>query len=89
MDTGIIDTLETTGLKFIGNPRKSLYRKHSASRKRFVLFLESGEGKKRLGADPNLSLIIMKNSDYSQYPIASISKYYDEFHVVINPPEEE
>ena len=85
------ELLDINSKKFIGKRLGSLYKRHAFSRKSFVLFLENKDGseRRRLGSDPNLSLIIMKNAGYSQYPIASISKYYDEFHVVINPPEEE
>ena len=45
--------------RFIGRPLKSLYKKHTASRNRFVLFLERDSGyPQRLGEDFNLSLLI-------------------------------
>ena len=55
-----------------------------------MLFLENadGSGRRRLGSDFNLSLIIYRNRDYADYPVASISRYYEEIHVVINPPKE-
>lgn len=85
------DTLETSREKFIGKPLKSLYKNHTYSRKSFVLFLEQadGSGRRRLGEDPNLSLLIMRNKQYADFPIASISRYYEQIHVVVNPPEEE
>ena len=76
--------------KFIGKPLSKLYQHHAFSRKNFVLFLENADGseRKRLGADPNLSLVILKNAKYAGYPVASIHRYYEEIHVVINPPKE-
>ena len=84
-----IDTLDRTGLKFIGKPLKTLYKNHGVSRKNFALFLENpdGSGRVRLGADLNLSLLIAKNKVFAEYPIKSISRFYEEIHVVINPPE--
>lgn len=84
------DTLEITRRKFIGQPLKALYKNHSYSRKSFVLFLESADGseKKRLGEDPNLSLLIMRNKQVADYPVKDIYRYYDQIHVVVNPPEE-
>lgn len=83
------ELIEVSGKKFIGKPLNSLYKHHAFSRKSFVLFLENADGseRKRLGEDPNLSMIILRNAKYAHYPIASISKYYEQFHVVINPPE--
>lgn len=83
--------LETTGKKFIGKPLNSLYKHHAFSRKSFVLFLENadGSGRRRLGEDPNLSMLILKNVKYAGYPIAKIFWYYEQICVVINPPEEE
>ena len=88
---GPVDLLVTTAQKFIGQPLKSLYKKHSYSRKSFVLFLENedGSGRQRIGEDLNLSLLIVKHRKYVDYPIASISRYDDEIHVVVNPPKEE
>lgn len=86
----VTDTLLTNSDKFIGKPIKRLYNRHAFSSKNFVLFLENrdGTGRKRLGTDPNLSLIILKNSQYADYPVADIHRYYEEIHVIINPPEE-
>ena len=88
---GTVDFLVTTAQKFIGQPLKSLYKKHSYSRKSFVLFLENadGSGRQRIGEDLNLSLLIVKHRKYVDFPIASISRYDDEIHVVVNPPKEE
>ena len=88
---GTVVLLVTTAQKFIGQPLKSLYKKHSYSRKSFVLFLENedGSGRQRIGEDLNLSLLIVKHRKYVDYPIASISRYDDEIHVVVNPPKEE
>ena len=88
---GTVDLLVTTAQKFIGQPLKSLYKKHSYSRKSFVLFLENedGSGRQRIGEDLNLSLLIVKHREYVDFPIASISRYDDEIHVVVNPPEED
>ena len=84
-------TLETSREKFIGKPLKSLYKKHSYSRKSFVLFCENpdGSGRKRLGEDMNLSFLILRNPAYAGYTVASISRYYEEIHVVVNPPKED
>lgn len=86
----VTDTLETNSDKFIGKPLKRLYNRHAFSWKSFVLFLENadGTGRKRLGADPNLSLIILNNKQYADYPVVDIHRYYEEIHVIINPPEE-
>lgn len=86
-----IDMLETTREKFIGQPLKSLYKKHSFSRKSFVLFCENPDGsdRKRLGDNLNLSLLIIKNPKYADHTVTSIYRYYDEIHVVINPPRKE
>lgn len=90
-EKSVFDTLETSREKFIGQPLKSLYKKHSFSRKSFVLFCENpdGSGRKRLGEDVNLSLLIIKNPKYADHTVAEIRRYYDQIHVVINPPEEE
>lgn len=84
------DTLfEKTREKFIGRPLKSLYKNHSASRNRFVLFLERDSGYPlRLGDDFNLSLLIMRRPNCAEFPIVSINRYYDEIHVTIRKPEE-
>ena len=81
----------TMAQKFIGQPLKNLYKKHSYSRKSFVLFLENGDGsgRQRIGEDLNPSLLIVKHREYVDFPIASISRYDDEIHVVVNPPKEE
>lgn len=86
----ITDTLETTKEKFIGKPLKRLFNHHGFSRNSFVLFLENkdGSGRKRLGADPNLSLVILNNKQYADYPVVDIHRYYEEIHVIINPQEE-
>lgn len=88
-NSSVHDSLEINRDKFIGKPLKALYRNHHASRKGFVLFLENadGSGRRRLGEDPNLSLLIMRNKQYAEYPIASIGRYYEQIHVGINPPE--
>lgn len=90
-NSSVKDTPETSREKFIGKPLKSLYKNHAFSRKSFVLFLENADGsdRLRLGEDPSLSLLIMRNKQYAEYPIASIGRYYEQIHVVINPPEEE
>lgn len=87
-EKSVIDTLGTSREKFIGQPLKSLYKKHSFSRKSFVLFCENpdGSGRKRLGDNLNLSLLILKNPKYADHTVASIQRYYDEIHVVVNPP---
>ena len=88
-EKSVIDTLDTSREKFIGMPLKSLYKNYAFSRKSFVLFCENpdGSGKKRLGADLNLSLLILRNPKYADHTVASIHRYYDEIHVVVNPPE--
>ena len=89
-NSSIYDTLETSRKKFIGQPLKALYKNHTFSRKSFVLFLENadGSGRKRLGDDPNLSLLIKRNSQYAEFPVKDIYRYYDQIHVVVNPKEE-
>lgn len=75
--------------RFIGRPLKSLYKKHTASRNRFVLFLERDSGyPQRLGEDFNLSLLISRRPNCAEFPIVSINRYYDEIHVTIRKPEE-
>ena len=90
-DRTVHDTLETSREKFIGKPLKNIYHKHAFSQKSFVLFCENpdGSGRKRLGEDMNLSLLILRNPAYAGYTVASISRYYEEIHVVVNPPKEE
>lgn len=90
-EKSVFDTLETSREKFIGQPLKSLYKKHSFSRKSFVLFCENpdGSGRKRLGEDVNLSLLILRNKKYANYLVSDIFRYYEQVCVVINPPEEE
>lgn len=85
------DSLEINKHKFIGKPLQELYKRHHALRRGFVLFLENADGsdRKRLGEDPNLSLLILRNVKYADYTVASIYRYYDQIHIVINPPEEE
>ena len=85
------DSLEINKHKFIGKPLQELYHRHHALRKGFVLFLENADGsdRRRLGEDPNLSMLILKNVKYAGYPIAKIFWYYEQICVVINPPEEE
>lgn len=85
------DSIEINKGTFIGKPLQNLYHRHHASRKGFVLFLENadGSGRRRLGEDPNLSLLIIKNPKYADHTVAEIRRYYDQIHVVINPPEEE
>ena len=85
------DSLEINKHKFIGKPLQELYKRHHALRRGFVLFLENADGsdRKRLGEDPNLSLLILRNVKYADYIVASIYRYYDQIHIVINPPEEE
>lgn len=89
-ERSVTDTLESSREKFIGKPLIRLYKHHGHSRKDFVLFLENpdGSGRKRLGADPNLSMIILKNQQYAYFPVADIHRYYDEIHVIINPQED-
>ena len=84
-----IDALDRTGLKFIGQPLKVLYKNHGVSRKNFVLFLETpdGSGRVRLGANLNLSLLIAKNKGFAENQIKSITRFYDEIHVVITTGE--
>lgn len=90
-NSSVKDTLETSREKFIGKPLRNLFKNHSYSRKSFVLFLENADGsdRRRLGEDPNLSLLITRNRRYGEYPVASISRYYEQIHVVINPPGED
>lgn len=85
------DSLEINKHKFIGQPLQALYRNHHASRKGFVLFLENADesDRRRLGEDLNLSLLILRNRQYADYPIAKIYRYYEQIHIVIIPPEEE
>ena len=85
------DSLEINKHKFIGQPLQTLYKRHHALRKGFVLFLENADGsdRRRLGEDLNLSLLILRNVKYADYTVASIYRYYDQIHIVINPPEEE
>ena len=85
------DSLEINKHKFIGQPLQTLYKRHHALRKGFVLFLENadGSGRRRLGEDPNLSLLILRNKKYANYPVSDIFRYYEQVCVVINPPEEE
>lgn len=85
------DTIEINKGKFIGKPLQTLYHRHHASRKGFVLFLENADGsdRRRLGEDPNLSLLILRNRKYANYPVADIFRYYEQICVVINPPKEE
>lgn len=85
------DSLEINKHKFIGKPLQELYKRHHALRRGFVLFLENADGsdRRRLGEDPNLSLLILRNVKYADYIVASIYRYYDQIHIVINPPEEE
>lgn len=81
-----IDALDRTGQKFIGQPLKVLYKNHGVSRKNFALFLETSDGSRRvrLGADLNLSLLIAKNKVFAEHPIKSITRFYEEIHVVIS-----
>lgn len=85
------DSIEINKGTFIGKPLQNLYHRHHASRKGFVLFLENadGSGRRRLGEDPSLSLLILRNKKYANYPIAEIFRYYEQVAVVINPPEED
>ena len=85
------DSLDINKDKFIGKPLATLYQRHHASRKGFVLFLENPDGsnRRRLGDDLNLSLLIVRNAKYAGYPVAKIYRYYEQIHVIINPPEEE
>ena len=85
------DSLEINKHKFIGQPLQTLYKRHHALRKGFVLFLENADGsdRRRLGEDLNLSLLILRNVKYADYIVASIYRYYDQIHIVINPPEGE
>ena len=85
---GIKDGIEITKGKFIGRPLARLYKRHGASRNRFVLFLEDKENRLRLGADYNLSLVIYKNQQYADFPVKDIVRYYDEIHVIITRPED-
>lgn len=79
--------LERTKVKFLGKPLKRLYKHHSVSRDKFVLFLD-GEYPKRLGEDFNLSNLIVRCKQYADYPVLDIRRYYDEIHVKITAPEE-
>lgn len=87
----VYDSIEINKGTFIGKPLQNLYHRHHASRKGFVLFLENadGSGRRRLGEDPNLSLLILRNKQYAHYPIGEIFRYYEQVAVVINPPEED
>ena len=80
------DSIEINKGTFIGKPLQN-----HASRKGFVLFLENadGSGRRRLGEDPNLSLLILRNKKYANYLVSDIFRYYEQVCVVINPPEEE
>ena len=85
------DSIDINKDKFKGQPLRDLYKRHHASRKGFVLFLENADGsnRRRLGEDPNLSLLILRNKQYAHYPIGEIFRYYEQVAVVINPTEEE
>ena len=85
------DSLEINKHKFIWKPLQELYHRHHALRKGFMLFLENADGsdRRRLGEDLNLSLLILRNAKYAGYPVAQIYWYYEQIHIVINPPEEE
>ena len=85
------DSIEINKGTFIGKPLQNLYHRHHASRKGFVLFLENadGSGRRRLGEDPNLSLLILRNKKYANYLVSDVFRYYEQVCVVINPPEEE
>ena len=56
-----------------------------------MLFLEDEDGsnRKRLGEDPNLSLLILRNTRYSFYTVAKICRYYEQIHVIVIRPEKE
>lgn len=83
------DTLfERTRELFIGKPLKNLYRNHSASRNKVVLFLEQESGyPKRLGEDFNLSNLIVRWKKVEEFPVVSIERYYEELHITIRRPE--
>lgn len=83
------DSLDINKDKFIGKPLTTLYHRHHASRKGLVLFLENPDGsnRRRLGDDLNLSLLILRNAKYAGYPVVKICRYYEQIHVIINPPE--
>lgn len=85
------DSIEINKGTFIGKPLQNLYHRHHASRKGFVLFLENADGsdRRRLGEDPNLSLLILRNRKYSSYPIAEIFRYYDKISVEESGPRAE
>ena len=90
-ERSVHDSIDINKDKFIGKPLSELYHRHHASRKGFLLFLENADGsnRRRLGEDPNLSLLILRCRQYANYPIAEIFRYYEQVAVVINPPEEE
>lgn len=90
-NSSVKDTRETSREKFIGKPLKSLYKNHAFSRKSFVLFCENPDGsdRKRLGEDPNLSLLILRNPKYADHTVTQIFRYYEQIHVVVNPPGKE
>lgn len=81
---------EKSRLAFIGKPLKSLYQHHTASRNKFVLFLERKDGgSQRLGEDFNLSALILKRKIYADHIIVSIERHYNEIYVTVRMPEGE
>ena len=81
---------EKSRLAFIGKPLKSLYQHHTASRNRFVLFLERKDGGvQKLGEDFNLSALILKRKVYADHTIVSIERRYNEIHITVRMPEGE
>lgn len=76
--------------RFIGRPLKDLYQNHTASRNKFVLFLERKDGgSQRLGEDFNLSALILKRKIYADHIIVSIERHYNEIYVTVRMPEGE
>lgn len=88
VNEGYREGADITKTKFIGKPLKRLYQRHGVSRGGYALLLETEGGRTRIGGDVNLSVLILKNKQYADYPVLDIVRYYDEIHVIITRSEE-
>lgn len=83
----MIDLLEVSGKKYIGQPLESLIGKSSINSGGYRLHID-GDVPEVLGNDYSLDRLIKANFTKRAWPIVKIDRYYDEIIVTITPPAE-
>ena len=83
----MIDLLEVSGKKLIGQPLESLIGKATVSRDGYRVYID-GDVPVLLGQDYSLDKIIKENYTKRAWPIVKVDRYYNEVVVTITPPAE-